>query len=78
MIEMLMKHEKTFFIIFLTLLTRSMSVLTMSLLTTVIPIHLNSLFHLKGLPYELTNVWQQYPWIFGEPLCKVRALISEM
>ncbi|XP_023338062.1 neuropeptides capa receptor [Eurytemora carolleeae] len=31
-----------------------------------------------GLPYELTSYWQQYPWVFGEPLCKIRALISEM
>ena len=38
----------------------------------------NILLFFLGLPYELTNVWQQYPWIFGEPLCKVRALISEM
>ncbi|XKL61230.1 hypothetical protein PGB90_008287 [Kerria lacca] len=31
-----------------------------------------------GLPYDLSVYWQQYPWIFGEDLCKLRALVSEM
>ncbi|XP_059079871.1 neuropeptides capa receptor-like isoform X2 [Tigriopus californicus] len=33
---------------------------------------------LLGLPNDLHVYWQQYPWIFGEPLCKIRALVSEM
>ncbi|XP_054263035.1 neuropeptides capa receptor-like [Macrosteles quadrilineatus] len=33
---------------------------------------------LLGLPNDLSVFWQQYPWIFGEALCKVRALVSEM
>ncbi|KAE8752645.1 Periviscerokinin Receptor [Frankliniella occidentalis] len=33
---------------------------------------------LLGLPYELSVYWQQYPWTYGEVLCKFRALVSEM
>lgn len=33
---------------------------------------------LPGLPYELSVYWQQYPWTYGEVLCKFRALVSEM
>ncbi|XP_021912950.1 neuropeptides capa receptor-like isoform X2 [Zootermopsis nevadensis] len=33
---------------------------------------------LLGLPYELGIYWQQYPWVLGETLCKLRALGSEM
>ncbi|XP_034240930.1 neuropeptides capa receptor-like [Thrips palmi] len=33
---------------------------------------------LAGLPYELSVYWQQYPWTYGEVLCKFRALVSEM
>ena len=31
-----------------------------------------------GLPNDLHVYWQQYPYIFGEILCKTRALVSEM
>jgi len=31
-----------------------------------------------GLPNDLYVYWQQYPWIFGVGLCKIRALVSEM
>jgi hypothetical protein len=31
-----------------------------------------------GLPYDLGVYWQQYPWVLGETLCKLRALGSEM
>lgn len=31
-----------------------------------------------GLPNDLSVYWQQYPWIFGEDVCKLRALVSEM
>ncbi|KAF6216164.1 hypothetical protein GE061_000503 [Apolygus lucorum] len=31
-----------------------------------------------GLPNEVSMYWQQYPWAFGTPLCKLRALVSEM
>ncbi|XP_064489941.1 neuropeptides capa receptor-like [Ornithodoros turicata] len=30
-----------------------------------------------GLPNDLKLYWQQYPWVLGEPLCKLRALIAE-
>ncbi|CAH1393908.1 unnamed protein product [Nezara viridula] len=33
---------------------------------------------LIGLPNDLSVYWQQYPWPFGESLCKIRALASEM
>ncbi|XP_023710114.1 neuropeptides capa receptor isoform X1 [Cryptotermes secundus] len=33
---------------------------------------------LLGLPYDLGVYWQQYPWVLGETLCKLRALGSEM
>ncbi|XP_023720965.1 neuropeptides capa receptor isoform X2 [Cryptotermes secundus] len=32
----------------------------------------------NGLPYDLGVFWQQYPWVLGETLCKLRALGSEM
>ena len=38
--------------------------------------HLNN-FAL-GLPFELTHYWQQYPWVFGESLCRGRSMVSEM
>lgn len=31
-----------------------------------------------GLPNELSVFWQQYPWIFGLSVCKIRAYVSEM
>ncbi|XP_015593513.1 neuropeptides capa receptor [Cephus cinctus] len=31
-----------------------------------------------GLPNELSFFWQQYPWMLGVPLCKIRAYVSEM
>ncbi|XP_034946503.1 neuropeptides capa receptor-like [Chelonus insularis] len=31
-----------------------------------------------GLPNELSNIWQQYPWVLGVTLCKVRAYVSEV
>ncbi|KAB0803694.1 hypothetical protein PPYR_00664 [Photinus pyralis] len=31
-----------------------------------------------GLPNDVTLYWHQYPWIFGESFCKIRALMSEM
>ncbi|XP_003696837.2 neuropeptides capa receptor-like [Apis florea] len=31
-----------------------------------------------GLPNELSLFWQQYPWVLGVSLCKIRAYISEM
>jgi hypothetical protein len=31
-----------------------------------------------GLPYDLGVYWQQYPWVLGETVCKLRALGSEM
>ncbi|CAH1160283.1 unnamed protein product [Phaedon cochleariae] len=31
-----------------------------------------------GLPYDIMLYWYQYPWIFGQPVCQGRALISEM
>ncbi|XP_043237236.1 neuropeptides capa receptor-like [Amphibalanus amphitrite] len=31
-----------------------------------------------GLPNDLKVYWRQYPWALGRPLCKIRALISEM
>ena len=40
---------------------------------------INSIFSfILGLPNEVYVLWQQYPWIFGEGLCKIRALVSEM
>ncbi|XP_046666090.1 neuropeptides capa receptor-like [Homalodisca vitripennis] len=33
---------------------------------------------LLGLPNDLSVFWQQYPWQLGEPICKLRALVSEM
>nr|UQU42801.1 neuropeptides capa receptor [Bemisia tabaci] len=33
---------------------------------------------LLGLPNDLSVYWQQYPWMFGVALCKLRALVSEM
>jgi len=33
---------------------------------------------LFGLPNELSVYWQQYPWILGETVCKLRAFITEM
>lgn len=33
---------------------------------------------LLGLPNDLSVYWQQYPWIFGETVCRLRALCSEM
>jgi hypothetical protein len=36
------------------------------------------LFVFAGLPYDLGVYWQQYPWVLGETLCKLRALGSEM
>ena len=38
----------------------------------------NIFFSILGLPNEVYLLWQQYPWIFGEGLCKIRALVSEM
>ncbi|XP_034947268.1 neuropeptides capa receptor-like [Chelonus insularis] len=31
-----------------------------------------------GLPFELSVFWQQYPWVLGLGLCKIRAYVSEM
>ncbi|XP_074110611.1 neuropeptides capa receptor [Cotesia typhae] len=31
-----------------------------------------------GLPNELSCIWQQYPWVLGVTLCKLRAYVSEM
>lgn len=31
-----------------------------------------------GLPNELSLFWQQYPWVLGVSLCKIRAYVSEM
>ncbi|XP_076336558.1 neuropeptides capa receptor-like [Tachypleus tridentatus] len=31
-----------------------------------------------GLPNDLKLYWQQYPWVFGETICKLRALMAEM
>ncbi|XP_017787356.1 PREDICTED: neuropeptides capa receptor-like [Habropoda laboriosa] len=31
-----------------------------------------------GLPNELSLFWQQYPWVLGVGLCKIRAYVSEM
>ncbi|XP_020282937.1 neuropeptides capa receptor-like [Pseudomyrmex gracilis] len=31
-----------------------------------------------GLPNELSVFWQQYPWMMGAELCKIRAYVSEM
>ncbi|XP_013772714.1 neuropeptides capa receptor-like [Limulus polyphemus] len=31
-----------------------------------------------GLPNDLKLYWQQYPWMFGETVCKLRALVAEM
>ena len=36
------------------------------------------IFSFLGLPNDLYVYWQQYPWIFGVGLCKIRALVSEM
>ncbi|XP_069688229.1 neuropeptides capa receptor-like [Periplaneta americana] len=33
---------------------------------------------ITGLPNELGVFWQQYPWVLGETVCKLRALLSEM
>nr|ADG27752.1 CAPA receptor variant A [Rhodnius prolixus] len=33
---------------------------------------------LLGLPNDLSVFWQQYPWILGLLVCKLRALVSEM
>ncbi|XP_066999974.2 neuropeptides capa receptor-like [Anabrus simplex] len=33
---------------------------------------------LLGLPNDLSVYWQQYPWLLGEILCKIRAVVSEM
>lgn len=30
-----------------------------------------------GLPFEILLFWHQYPWLFGLPFCKFRALIAE-
>ncbi|XP_014245067.1 neuropeptides capa receptor-like [Cimex lectularius] len=35
-------------------------------------------FLLLGLPNELSLYWQQYPWVLGNELCKLRAVVSEM
>ncbi|XP_033222667.1 neuropeptides capa receptor-like [Belonocnema kinseyi] len=32
----------------------------------------------KRLPNEVSVFWQQYPWVLGEGLCKIRAYVSEM
>ncbi|XP_043466372.1 neuropeptides capa receptor-like [Leptopilina heterotoma] len=31
-----------------------------------------------GLPNEISVFWQQYPWVFGLTVCKIRAYVSEM
>ncbi|XP_040569315.1 neuropeptides capa receptor [Lepeophtheirus salmonis] len=31
-----------------------------------------------GLPNDLHIFWQQYPWLFGTSVCKIRAMVSEM
>uniref|UniRef100_A0A1B6C172 G-protein coupled receptors family 1 profile domain-containing protein n=1 Tax=Clastoptera arizonana TaxID=38151 RepID=A0A1B6C172_9HEMI len=31
-----------------------------------------------GLPNDLSVYWEQYPWTFGDGICKCRALVSEM
>jgi hypothetical protein len=40
--------------------------------------HVFTLPIFAGLPYDLGVFWQQYPWVLGETLCKLRALGSEM
>ncbi|XP_076640709.1 neuropeptides capa receptor [Halictus rubicundus] len=35
------------------------------------------LFLLCGLPFELSQLWEQYPWRWGLAICKLRAYISE-
>ncbi|XP_031839664.1 neuropeptides capa receptor [Nomia melanderi] len=32
---------------------------------------------LWGIPFELSQFWEQYPWIWGLAICKLRAYISE-
>lgn len=39
----------------------------------------NFFYHLfLGVPNDLSVYWQQYPYLFGEVVCKTRAMISEM
>ena len=33
---------------------------------------------IAGLPNDLAIYWQQYPWMWGETMCKGRSLVSEM
>jgi len=33
---------------------------------------------LMGATFDLSVYWQQYPWVLGEPICKLRAFLSEM
>lgn len=35
------------------------------------------IYLLFGLPFEILLVWHQYPWLFGLPFCKFRALMAE-
>lgn len=32
---------------------------------------------ITAMPLELFSFWQQYPWIFGDTICKLRAVVSE-
>ena len=41
-------------------------------------IKMTIVINVVGLPNDLLVYWEQYPWMFGEALCKIRALISEM
>ncbi|XP_076323823.1 neuropeptides capa receptor-like isoform X1 [Tachypleus tridentatus] len=33
---------------------------------------------LFGIPNDLKLYWQQYPWLLGETVCKLRAMVAEM
>lgn len=35
------------------------------------------IYLLFGSPFEILLFWHQYPWLFGLPFCKFRALIAE-
>ena len=33
---------------------------------------------IAGATFDLSLYWHQYPWVLGEPICKLRAFLSEM